>query len=334
MRKVSEDYIGTCQACFGEYKVGDDRAMVLHGYLRPGNGEVRGRCCGTDHPPFEYGHALTDKIIVQCRQTAETCGATLARLRAGEIVSLPRTWTEIVGRGWDRREIPKCEMIGPDSVHWRAEVERVIRSEEHLLRHYTEMADYMQQRVDGWAPGQIVGLDLPATGRMRGLREAYDPARAASEARNAAARAEREARPGKLKVTLYWMEATRVGDMAAGEMRAIKGWIRDRFGAGKARVLAGYASDVPLAVRQAAGQAGDLYRRVVIAHIDWSHLDDVLTTLEGAIRIDHGKIAMAAATWRSSWPNYSGFRRGHGLRRRRRGRRAGRAPGGRANRAG
>ena len=146
--------------------------------------------------------------------------------------------------------------------------------------------------------------------------------------------AEREARPGKLKVTLYWMEATRVGDMAAGEMRAIKGWIRDRFGAGKARVLAGYASDVPLAVRQAAGQAGDLYRRVVIAHIDWSHLDDVLTTLEGAIRIDHGKIAMAAATWRSSWPNYSGFRRGHGLRRRRRGRRAGRAPGGRANRAG
>jgi hypothetical protein len=43
---------GTCPVCVGNYKLSNGR-LVLHGYMRPGWGHVRGECKGVDWPPLE-----------------------------------------------------------------------------------------------------------------------------------------------------------------------------------------------------------------------------------------------------------------------------------------
>lgn len=58
-RQDVEDRIGTCPSCWGQYKVRDDDQdgnwrLVLHGYQRPGDGNILGGCLGTDQQPLEH----------------------------------------------------------------------------------------------------------------------------------------------------------------------------------------------------------------------------------------------------------------------------------------
>src|SRR5688572_15711949 len=49
---ASKSYIGECQVC-GQFQVVKKSLMVLHGYKRPGDGQIDGRCPGENHVPFE-----------------------------------------------------------------------------------------------------------------------------------------------------------------------------------------------------------------------------------------------------------------------------------------
>jgi predicted metal-dependent hydrolase len=59
----AHSYYGTCQACFGtfvvQFRASKKWAMVLHGYQRPGDGAIRGRCWGENKMPYELDCEVT-----------------------------------------------------------------------------------------------------------------------------------------------------------------------------------------------------------------------------------------------------------------------------------
>lgn len=287
MRKVTEDFIGTCQACFGEFKVNEtSKLIVLHGYQRPGIGFILGNCEGHDHTPFEYDFQLTKTIIVRHQQRAMQQSAYLARLNDGKVTELERTWRDY--NTTTRRYDDKSELIGPTSTHWEWTFKSEVRLTEAKIEHHTRFAAFLQAKVDAWTRGQIVGIDVPATGKERTLRKAYDPVEADAMEERAKIKAARDAKPGKLKVTFYvtldWPsnEASQEERRAFFEkedaskkarMERLKAWAKANY-EGKIMVRESYDSDLPRSVRDR-----NAHYHVVCVHLPWEYRDAIKNKL-------------------------------------------------------
>lgn len=288
MRKVTEDFIGTCQACFGEFKVNENsKRIVFHGYQRPGHGYTIGQCQGTDHAPFEYDTALTVVIIAEHRAIAMKQSAYLARLNDGKVDKISR-----MERQYNERHHFTGEALieyTPKHKDWGFIVRWQRANTEGAITYHNRVADYLQKMVNAWKPGQIVGIDVPATGKERALRKAYDPAEADAAEARAAEKAKRDAKPGKLKVVFYQREVARTfeaGDETGWRkwldakhaqetkfLADIKAVVKSKF-AGKTRVAAGYSSDLPRAVER-----GDY--DVVVANLPWEYRIEMEALLPG-----------------------------------------------------
>lgn len=59
---MKERALGTCQICEGEFITRDGK-MVLHGYQRPGYGEVIGRCPGVNELAYELSCELVKSYL-------------------------------------------------------------------------------------------------------------------------------------------------------------------------------------------------------------------------------------------------------------------------------
>ncbi len=205
-----------------------------------------------------------------------------ARLLGGLVDTLLREWRErdpASGQYVDRQE-----WIGPDSPHWAGALEAKRRHCEYLIAHHTDWANYMQGQVEVWQRRDIVGLDTPPTGRVRGVRDPFDPVVAAEKARLAAQRAEREARPGKLKLMFYWPSPPKT-DLPDAERQAVKAWAKATFPAGRVIVATGYDWDAPPNRRRPWKERADYH--VLFVHIDWSYLVAIPAMFAGAVRVTH-----------------------------------------------
>lgn len=284
-RKVTEDFIGTCQCCFGEFKVNDLRMIVLHGYQRPGHGYIIGNCRGVDYAPFEYDTTLTVIIINDHRVSANAAKGFLGRLKDGSIDKLTRRWQEYNRE--TRRYDDKSEIVEPGNEHWDWVLRREIANTESLVIYHTRVADFLQNKVDNWMRGQIIGIDVPATGLERALRKAYDPAEEDAAAARAAEKAKRDAKPGKLKVVFYklkaslpdrdatnWHDAYCEREKDAKAWRdAFKVWAKTHTPGDKIMVREGYGSDIPRDKRVDGGWSD---YDVAIVHLPWEHRDAIL----------------------------------------------------------
>ena len=295
MRKVTEDFIGTCQACFGEFKVSEkSKQIVYHGYQRPGIGYTLGGCAGTDHAPFEYDTALTVQIITLHRETAAKAATRCKRLETGVITKLTRYWTE-----YDRqtsKSVEKSEEVSPGHEHWKRTLELAIARCESDVTYHHRVADYLLQMVDAWKPGKIIGIDLPTTGKERALRKAYDPADADAAEKRAAEKAKRDAKPGKLKVMFYVAEGWPSNDDDQATRRAffdkrdvereqrvarIKTWAKATFSGKPLMIREASEYDLPNAIRKNIKDA-----HVVAVHIPWDYRDQIATLLPSADRYE------------------------------------------------
>lgn len=292
-RKVTEDFIGTCQACFGEFKVNEgSHQIVLHGYKRPGHGYIVGNCAGTDHAPFEYDTALTVQIIASHRSAADTSRAYKEKLETGKVTKLIRYWQD-----YDRqtfRTIEKQEEVEPGHKHWDSTLRGAIGRAEANITYHTRVANFLQSKVDAWTRGQIVGIDVPATGKTRTFRKAYDPAEEDAANARAAEKAKRDAKPGKLKLIFYQPSEPRDPNGYSGNDRAWREWLDRKDAKEKA-----YAADIrqwakaniegKTMVRPAIGDY-DLPRDVrgngdfdvVIVHLPWEYRDEITTMFSTA----------------------------------------------------
>lgn len=294
MRKVTEDFIGTCQACFGEFKVNENsHHIVLHGYKRPGDGYIIGNCRGTDHLPFEYGYELTKEIIDDHLGIALRRDQYLAKLKAGEVTEIRR-----MEREYDRETQRYKNVLNtytPDSENWDWMVKTEIARTEGDIDHHTRVARFLQAKVDAWQVGMIIGIDTPTTGRERALRKAYDPAEEDAAAARAAEKAKRDAKPGKLALIFYQPSEPRPGtyqEIGETEWRkwherkdakekafaaTIKQWAKANI-TGKTIVRPQIGDyDLPRDIRG----TGDF--DVVIVNLPWEYRDQITTMFSTAV---------------------------------------------------
>ncbi|MEQ6332927.1 hypothetical protein [Sphingobium sp. MK2] len=284
MRKVTEDFIGTCQACFGEFKVNEaSKLIVLHGYQRPGIGFILGNCEGHDHAPFEYDFQLTKTIIVRHHQNADKQQKRKSELSTlGYAGPLTRRWDEY--NPDTRRNETRSEEVTPGHAHWDRTLQSAIQTAIARHNHHIRFAEFLQQKVDAWKRGQIVGIDVRATGRERALRKAYDPVEADAMEERAKIKAARDAKPGKLKITFYTTLDWPSNEASHEERRAffekedaekkarierLKVWAKANY-EGKVMVRESYDSDLPRSVRDR-----NAHYHVVCVHLPWEYRDAI-----------------------------------------------------------
>lgn len=76
-----ERFRGVCQYC-GNLQVVQDGVMVLHGYERPGDGMVYGRCAGVGHRPLNHSDVLTKGWLVSFTQDHANAQVALEQAEA------------------------------------------------------------------------------------------------------------------------------------------------------------------------------------------------------------------------------------------------------------
>jgi hypothetical protein len=305
-RKMTEDFIGTCQWCFGEYKVNGRGDVVLHGYQRPGWGYTVGNCNGVGHQPFEYDHKLTEERIAQLHSDNARIQKQIEAIDAGKVKKIANP--SFIPDGDPRKERPAYSSETYHLEYYTPEH----RSFDHYLRNMRDglvrdidfnngIITFLDEQVKNWTKKPIVGLDTPATGRPRYLRDAYDPDKAKAAEETAARKAERDARPGKITVNVYaklpfpdrslpysdadWSEMIRkTYDNEAAFKAAIKAWAKNKF-TGKLWVGDGDSWEVSRA--SGLKDYGPGYKIECIAfRPEWSHVEDVMAMFPNAFRCD------------------------------------------------
>ena len=293
-RTLSEDFIGTCQWCFGEYKVNARRKVVLHGYQRPGYGYTMGQCSGYNHSPFEDEHALTDQRIELLRAKVVKNQKNIAKIDAGKVDKLRNP--HFMPEGDPKRDSPmysnyhpKVEYFTPDHREFayrlrnlRANIESEIRFDEGIIA-------FLVEQVANWTKRPIVGLDSPATGRERYVRDAYDPDKAKAAEVHAAAKAERAAKPGKITIYVYAKisgpyegdHAERIAQIEANEKKDtalknnLKAWAVEHF---PGKIWSGKEYFSGYNVKRLLGADTDVSGEwaCAVVKVEWHYLDKVL----------------------------------------------------------
>lgn len=105
----TRDSTGSCPVCFQNIKLSNGRNIVLHGYKRPGWGEIKGQCPGTKFPAFELDVEGTEMYLergirVEIAKTKKLLNA-LARDAVDKFMSTSQGSPKEVNRespNWDR----------------------------------------------------------------------------------------------------------------------------------------------------------------------------------------------------------------------------------------
>ena len=208
-RRMTEDFIGTCQWCFGEYKVNPRRQVVLHGYQRPGYGHTVGNCQGYNHAPFDDAHDLTDKRIVLLKEEIDKLNSQIKMIDSGKVKKLknPHFLAANDPRRSDRwfraSEQSDTEYYTPEHREFPRYLRTLRANLESEAKYIGDIVTYLEEQVANWTKKPIVGLDSPATGRERYIRDAYDPIKAKEAADFAERKAVRDAKPGKITINLW-----------------------------------------------------------------------------------------------------------------------------------
>jgi len=84
---------GSCPCCFGNYKLkgssgSQHPTIVLHGFKRPGWGQVFGSCYGVNFPPFELSPDGTKHLVKILDERLDGLKEHLQKLRAGRVTEL------------------------------------------------------------------------------------------------------------------------------------------------------------------------------------------------------------------------------------------------------
>jgi hypothetical protein len=302
-RMESEDFIGTCQWCLGEYKVNPRRTMVLHGYTRPGNtGYTIGNCPGYDFAPFEYEHSKTDERIAQLKAHIASNERQVKMIDAGKITKvrnpyfIPANDSKRTDRWYRHDKSHDIEFLETGDRDFDRCLKSMKASIESSIRFDEGVLAYLVEAVNHWTKKGIVGLDSPATGKLRYLRGAYDPDKAKEAEEATARKKERDAKPGKITLTVYqalpdlpnsfanpgnptpeeWAErlnAMEAEDDRQKQLRAnLKNWVKENFPAEKYWAGDVYSGDITWRLRK------DLQSKRVIAvavKVDWKYRDNI-----------------------------------------------------------
>jgi hypothetical protein len=166
---------GTCPCCFRNIKLDHDHkdrtathpTMALHGYQRPGDGEIRGRCTSSaGFAPYELSPAGTAVERDLAEQRLANRLASLARLQNPAIVEFAE---------YRFRQPPVMHRRG--DLDWTRQLENAIRSAEYAVKTAKD-----EHVIYGWLVEHWERRALPEAGKPEPHYYA-DAARAVSAAK-------------------------------------------------------------------------------------------------------------------------------------------------------
>ncbi len=160
MVKAAE-FQGTCAVCQGTFKVRDGK-MVLHGYQRPGDGYIAGRCWGEGAVPWELSpEAAASFLHAILRPNLARLDASLAQYVGGVVVSLTRPKSQSYAER-RRGDAPVMLTFTPESPEWAREFERAKSAVESEHRYYARMVKDFEARIAAWTLGTLVPVVVEA----------------------------------------------------------------------------------------------------------------------------------------------------------------------------
>ncbi len=140
---------GLCPVCFNHQKLNDDDGMVLHGYRRPGDGEIHGECFGVKYPPIETScEGSKQYLSVALRPHLEALQKALVRFQGSEMESLSERVTEGYGRNKTVKFIDHKR--GTEKYEELRLLE--IKSLERSIKDTEETIAMFERVVDLWEP--------------------------------------------------------------------------------------------------------------------------------------------------------------------------------------
>lgn len=176
-RKVSEDHVGTCQWCFGEFKCTTKKILVYHGFKKPGDGYLYEECDGVHHAPYEYDSALTAQRLQWQEDYLKGREAHYTALEAGEFTTLKNPYYDIEMK--QHRRDPK-RFVAPVEDHteqhpdWQRTFDWHLDMAHKSVQNAIKGVAFFQDKVDNWSRQTIAGFDGPSTGTVRALKKAYE----------------------------------------------------------------------------------------------------------------------------------------------------------------
>lgn len=190
---------GTCQVCFKQFKVPDGKLIALHGYQRPGDGAIHGRCWGAQYAPFEFEKARTEWYLGELEASEERKVARLAELQppGPEMLVHRRSMMDFVGtpvaRGAARVGIPYTRDWVPSYEEVREHQVREKEGELRMLRLHMSM---VRGKIAAWMLKPLIPAGTPSAPSKTQIerqkaREARDAKRAEQVKRKAERRQKR-----------------------------------------------------------------------------------------------------------------------------------------------
>lgn len=150
----AEKFEGTCGICERRFRTSGN-CVVLHGYQRPGDGYIVGRCYGEKMPAWEISSEpaklfLAEVLVPRYAGLVER----LADFNNGRVTGL-RIPVEQSFR--DRRNnVPvQYETLTPSSEKWAREFKIARARVASELDHFDGMIKRFQKRIAAWAPAKL-----------------------------------------------------------------------------------------------------------------------------------------------------------------------------------
>lgn len=138
--------VGTCGACFGVYKLKPKGrglpTVTLHGYERPGSGQISGRCSGAGQPPFELSVAATEEELNWQLSFIRVHETDLQDLKSGKTTKItPDMYGARGTRVWT-----------PDDEKWPEVVEMYEKALKHRIATFEKQVPALKALVSHWKP--------------------------------------------------------------------------------------------------------------------------------------------------------------------------------------
>jgi hypothetical protein len=138
---------GTCGCCGGNFKRDSNGGLVNHGYERPGDGYLHGRCFGVGYQPWELASkSVEDMLAKLLRPFLAQQEKYLADLKAGAIATLTKTVSEWVSG----RRVKKQVSVANTEFEFAQLLNNEIHRTEFQIRNVTADITRFEKQVAGW----------------------------------------------------------------------------------------------------------------------------------------------------------------------------------------
>ncbi len=137
---------GTCGVCEGNFKREADGSLHMHGFTRPGDGMLHGRCFGVGYQPHEISvDAARDYLARALRPYLAEWKVALSNLKSGKVDTLSvRKWN------YETRQDEWKTITAADGYDFTQAMAAEIYKAENNVRWATQDVERFEKKIAEW----------------------------------------------------------------------------------------------------------------------------------------------------------------------------------------